>query len=46
MHPLKSISGILAAAPLEVHSFQQSFSFCPQCLEHKCADRIKQLEDE
>ena len=46
MHPFKSISGILAAAPIEVHRFRQGFSFCPQCRERKCAERIGLLETE
>ena len=46
MHPFKSISGILAAAPIEVHRFQQGFSFCPQCRERKCAERLRLLETE
>ena len=43
MHPFKSLSGILAAGPMEIHRFHQSFSFCPQCRERKCVERIKQL---
>jgi len=46
MHPFKSISGILAAAPIEVHRFQQDFSFCPQCREHNCVERLRLLETE
>jgi hypothetical protein len=46
MRPLKSISGILAAAPMDVHRFLQGFSFCPQCRERKCAERLKLLETE
>jgi len=46
MHPFKSISGILAAAPIEVHRFRQGFSFCPDCRERKCAERIELLETE
>ena len=46
MAPFKSISGILAAAPIEVHRFQNGFSFCPECREHKCVDRLRLLEAE
>jgi len=46
MHPLKSISGILAAAPIEIHRFRQGFSFCPECREHKCVERLELLETE
>ena len=44
MHPFKSISGIMAAAPIEVHRFAQNYSFCPQCKERKCAERLRLLE--
>jgi len=46
MHPLKSVSGILAAAPIEVHRFRQGFSSCSQCRERKCIERIDLLENE
>jgi hypothetical protein len=46
MHPFKSISGILAAAPMEIHRFQPGFSFCAQCRERKCAERFELLENE
>ena len=46
MHPLKSISGVLAAAPIEVHRFERNFSVCPQCRERKCVERFKLLEIE
>ena len=44
MHPFKSISGILVAAPISVHDFRRNFSFCPQCKEHKCIERFRLLE--
>ena len=46
MAPFKSISGILAAAPIDVHCFQHGFSFCPECRERKCVDRLRLLEAE
>jgi hypothetical protein len=46
MRPLKSISGIMAAAPIDVHRFRQGFSFCPRCRDRKCAERFKLLETE
>ncbi|MDR0310955.1 MAG: hypothetical protein LBJ21_05160, partial [Acidobacteriota bacterium] len=46
MYPYKSTSGILVAAPLEVHRFQQDFSFCAECREHKCVERLKMLESD
>jgi len=45
MRPLKSISGIIAAAPIEVHRFGQDFSFCPACRERKCIERLIMLEN-
>ena len=44
MHPFKSISGILVAAPISVHNFGRSFSFCPRCKEQRCIERFKLLE--
>jgi len=44
MHPFKSISGILIAAPIEIHRFRQGFSFCPKCRERKCVERLEWLE--
>jgi hypothetical protein len=46
MYPLKSISGILVAAPIEIHRFPQGFSFCPQCRERKCIERLEFMETE
>ena len=46
MHPFKSISGILAAAPIDVHRFRPGFSFCPQCSERRCIERLELLEKE
>jgi hypothetical protein len=44
MHPFKSISGVLVAGDINIHRFQSSFSFCPQCKEHKCVQRLRLLE--
>jgi hypothetical protein len=44
MHPLKSISGILVVGEIQAHSFLPIFSFCKQCKEKKCIQRLKQLE--
>ena len=44
MRPFKSISGIMVAAPIETHRFTRGFSFCPQCMELKCVERLKLLE--
>ena len=44
MHPLKSISGILAVGDIAIHRFQPNFFFCKQCKEHKCVQRLKILE--
>jgi len=46
MHPFKSISGILVAADIEAHRFRPEFSFCKQCKEHKCVQRLLLLENE
>jgi hypothetical protein len=45
MHPMKSISGILVAGDVSIHRFPPSFSFCPQCKEKKCVQRLRLLEN-
>jgi hypothetical protein len=45
MYPLKSISGILVVGDIRIHRFQPAFSFCKQCKEHKCVQRLKILEN-
>ena len=45
MQPFKSISGILVAGDMRIHRFQPIFSFCRQCREKKCMERIKILEN-
>jgi hypothetical protein len=45
MYPLKSISGILVVGDIQIHRFQPAFSFCKQCKEHKCVQRLKILEN-
>jgi hypothetical protein len=44
MQPIKSISGILVVGDLKIHRFKPIFSFCKQCKEHKCLERLKVLE--
>lgn len=46
MAPFKSISGILIAGPIEIHRFSPGFSFCSQCREKKCIQRLRILEHE
>ena len=46
MYPLKSISGILIAGDMDIHRFKPKFSFCKDCKEHKCVDRLAVLERE
>jgi hypothetical protein len=46
MLPIKSISGVIAAGPIEIHRFKPAFSFCPKCREHKCVQRLRILEGE
>jgi hypothetical protein len=46
MQPVKSISGFLIAGDLSIHRFKPAFSFCKECKEHKCVQRLKILEQE
>lgn len=45
MWPMKSISGVLVAGDIKIHRFPPSFSFCPQCREKKCSQRLRLLEN-
>jgi hypothetical protein len=45
MQPFKSISGVLVVGEMEIHRFKPDFSFCKECKEHKCAERLKILEN-
>lgn len=44
MQPIKSISGVLAAGVIDIHRFLPAFSFCKDCKEHKCVQRLLVLE--
>jgi hypothetical protein len=45
MQPFKSISGILVVGDKKIHRFKPAFSFCKECKEHKCVERLKILEN-
>lgn len=40
MQPLKSVSGVLIAAPARAHCFRPAFSFCVECKERECTERM------
>ena len=40
MQPLKSVSGALIAAPARAHCFRPHFSFCVECQERECLERM------
>jgi len=44
IRPFKSISGILVVGDMKIHRFKPVFSFCQQCKEKKCLERLKILE--
>jgi hypothetical protein len=43
MEPLKSTSGVLIAAPQDVHAFAPTYSFCSRCETKGCRQRIRAL---
>lgn len=43
MQPLKSISGVIVSGPKEIFRFDDSFSFCADCITHSCRDRINAI---
>lgn len=43
MTPLKSVSGVLVAAPTAAHDVAADFDFCRACRDRTCAARIRRL---
>lgn len=43
MRPLKSISGVMIVGRPEIHKFETGFSFCDNCQDSICQDRINSL---
>lgn len=43
MQPLKSVSGVVIAAPKKVHCFAPSYDFCRRCETRSCRERIRAL---
>jgi len=41
MDPLKSVSGVLAAGPADIHRFVPGYEFCGDCRNRTCVSRIK-----
>jgi len=44
MIPLKSATGILVAGKKEIHIFDDHFSFCQQCKNRSCRERIRKIK--
>lgn len=40
MSPIKTVSGVLVAAPGEAHKFRPDFPFCDDCQTHECGRRM------
>jgi hypothetical protein len=40
MRPVKSVSGVLVAAPGEAHRFRPTYPFCDTCATHECRARM------
>ena len=45
MQPLKSISGVMIAGEKEIFYFDDTFSFCRDCADHSCRERIQTIMD-
>lgn len=43
MAPVKSVSGVLVAAPPRAHRFRPDFDFCDACTERTCLERMASL---
>jgi len=46
MQPLKSISGVIISGKKEIFYFDDTFSFCRDCDEHTCRERIQTIIDQ
>lgn len=46
MQPLKSVSGVLVAAEKETHDFDIDFTFCTDCADQDCRERIQSVDDD
>jgi hypothetical protein len=43
MSPIKSVSGVLVAGPLEIHAFDNDFGFCLDCDTWECRERVESV---
>ncbi len=43
MEPVKSISGVMVCGPVEIHDFDNNYSFCEQCRTKGCRTRLRDL---
>lgn len=43
MQPLKSVSGVIVAGPVDIHRFSPEFPCCDRCTTRECQDRIASL---
>jgi hypothetical protein len=46
MNPIKSVSGVLVAAPIEAHDFNPIFPCCAVCTTFACRDRVESIRNE
>lgn len=46
MHPIKSVSGVLVAAPIEAHEFDPALPCCAICTTFACRDRVDSIRGE
>lgn len=45
MTPLKSISGVMVAGSMRIFEFEDNFSFCAECDDHSCLERLESLTE-
>ncbi|UCE67415.1 MAG: hypothetical protein JSU85_05205 [Candidatus Zixiibacteriota bacterium] len=45
MKPLKSISGVIVMGSKHIFEFEDNFTFCAECSDHSCLERIKSLKE-
>ena len=45
MHPLKSISGVIAVGPKDIFDFDPCYSFCEDCETRSCRERMRALSE-
>jgi len=45
MEPLKSVSGVILSGPREIFRVDETYSFCKDCKDHSCRERVAKVRE-